>query len=151
MSEDEEGYINSVTIGGKNAWYMMGHTFWSDEFSANFLAILKKEYDLPETENKLWEEIFMAHLDVLKMKIRKYAPGVIYEFDTLDELREFDESYRVNTQSSILKKVSKKLGVTEDKIINITSIKGETTEADGFEFDCNGVHYEFKYSTLIGG
>ena len=109
MSEDEEGYINSVTIGGKNAWYMMGHTFWSDEFSANFLAILKKEYDLPETENKLWEEIFMAHLDVLKMKIRKYAPGVIYEFDTLDELREFDESYRVNTQSSILRRFLRSL------------------------------------------
>ena len=52
MTEDENGYINSVTVGGENAWYMLGHTFWSSDFSEKFLRILNKEYSQPQTENQ---------------------------------------------------------------------------------------------------
>lgn len=145
MTEDENGFINSVTIGGENAWYMLGHTFWSAEFSTEFLRILKVEYDLPGTADKLWEKIFMAHLDTLKMKIRKYEPGVIYEFDTMDELREFDKSYINDTRSTIIKEMVAKLGVAEKDIVNIQAVKSNTTEAAGFEFDCNGKHYTYTY------
>ena len=36
MTEGEDGFINAVTIGGENAWYMLGHTFWSESFSYSF-------------------------------------------------------------------------------------------------------------------
>lgn len=147
MKEDEQGYISSVTIGGDDAWYMLGHTFWSHEFSSKFLSILSDEYDLPETADKLWEKILIAHLDVLKMTIRKYAPGVIYEFDTIDELREFDESYQIDTRSVLIKKVAAKLGVEEQDIIHIMSLKSTNTAAVGFEFDCGGNHYSYCYET----
>lgn len=94
MKEDEEGYISEVTIGGRDSWYMLGHAFWSREFSDSFLEILEKEYNLPETENLLWEAIFLKHLDELRMKIRKYPPDTIFEFDSLDELRKFDDTYK---------------------------------------------------------
>lgn len=145
MTEDEEGYINSVTIGGNDAWYMLGHTYWSEEFSKRFLNILEAEYDFPETAEKLWEKIFMEHLDVLKMRIRKYAPDVIFEFDTLDELRSFDSSYVGNTRSKLIKKVAKQLELPENQIVHITSIKNNTTEAIGFEFDCPLGRYRYTY------
>lgn len=147
MTEDESGYIASITIGGNNAWYMLGHTFWSREFSKSFLSILEKEYDLPETKDKLWEKIYMAHLDVLKMRIRKYDPGVIYEFDTLDELREFDTSYMRDTRSAILKRIAAELETTEDRIVHITTLKGGNTEAVGFEFDLGLNHYQYRYES----
>lgn len=147
MTEDEQGYINSVTIGGDNAWYMLGHTFWSREFSSAFLAILEKEYDKKETVDKLWENIFIEHLDVLKMRIRKYEPGVIYEFDTMDELREFDPSYVTNTRSALIRKVAKEIGTTEGRIVHITPLKNNTVAAVGFEFDCGKDHYSYVYST----
>ena len=81
MTEDTEGYINSVQIGGRDAWFMLGHVFWSEEFSRKFLALLEKIYNLPETADKLWEKIFMAHLDTMKMKIRRYPESFIFEFD----------------------------------------------------------------------
>lgn len=149
MTEDAQGYISSVSIGGKNAWYMLGHTFWSREFSEQFMSILEAEYDLPETADKLWEKILMEHLDVLKMKIRKYAPSVIYEFDTLDELRAFDKSYRMDTRSALIKKAASALGVTEDKIVHLTSMKSSTTAAAGFQFDCKGDHYSYLYESGI--
>ena len=147
LTEDKEGYINSVTIGGERAWYMLGHAFWSNEFSSEFIRILIEEYNRPETAGKLWEKIFMAHLDTLKMKIRKYAPGIIYEFDTMDELRQFDTSYVTDTRSRILKAVAAELKVSEAEIVEIKTIKRGTSEAAGFEFDCPQGHYRYLYRT----
>ena len=147
MTEDEHGYIDSVTIGGYNAWYMLGHTFWSKEFSNRFLSILEDEYNLPGTADKLWEKIFMAHLDVLKMRIRKYQPGVIYEFDTMDELREFDESYRTDTRSMLIKKIASQIDAKEEEIVQITGLKSLTTAAVGFQFNCKGESFKYEYAT----
>ena len=147
MTEDDNGYINYVTIGGKNAWYMLGHAFWSEAFSNKFLRILEREYDLPETKDKLWEKIFMAHLDELKMKIRKYPPDVIFEFDTMDELRAFDTSYKTDSRSVIMKKIAKDLCVAESDIVNLVSVKSANTEAAGFEFDVSGEHYQYLYNS----
>ena len=145
MTEDENGHINSVTIGGRNAWYMLGHTFWSEEFSRRFLAILEQCYHDPETVDLLWEKIFMAHLDELKMKIRKYPDGVIFEFDTLDELREFDTSYQKDTRSQILKRIARELGIGEEKITRVVAFKDQTNAAAGFRFLADGAEYEYEY------
>lgn len=147
MTEDEYGNIRSVKIGGENAWYMLGHTFWSQSFSSTFLRILEAEYNLPETANKLWEKIFMEHLEELKMKIRKYDPDVIHEFDTMDELREFDMSYITDTRSAILKNIARKLGIEERDVIHILPLKRGNTEAIGFEFDTPFGHYRYLYET----
>ena len=145
MEEDEEGYIKSVSIGGSNSWYMLGHTFWSEIFSQKFIDILQKEYNYPETVGKLWEKIFISHLDVLKMKIRKYDEQDIFEFDTLDELRDFDESYKNNTRSAVLRRIATKLAVKEKDITHIVPIKTETQKemVIGFSFDCNGINYTY--------
>ena len=147
MTEDKNGYIRSVTISGRDSWYMYGHTFWDEEFSKGFLKILKEEYDLPETKGKLWEQIFMEHLDALKMKIRKYEPGVIYEFDTLDELRQFDVSYVYDTRSFILKEIAEKLNIKEKDFVDLKTIKGNTSEAIGFTFTAGNNSYKYLYET----
>lgn len=147
MQEDADGNIISVHVGGEKSWYMLGHTFWSECFSNQFLKILEQEYDFPETADKLWEQIFIEHLDVLKMKIKKYAPSDIYEFDTLDELREFDVSYKSNSRSLILKNVANRLQVFEADIMEIKTIKGNDTAAIGFEFSALGKRYYYYYDS----
>ncbi|MBQ4251839.1 MAG: NTP transferase domain-containing protein [Erysipelotrichaceae bacterium] len=146
MTEDEDGFINSVTVGGRDSWYMLGHAFWSRDFSREFIRILEAIYDQPETVNLLWESIFMQHLDTLKMHIRKYAPGVIYEFDTLDELRQFDESYVENTRSVILKELADELGFRQSQITEVTVLR-HGIEAEGFSFLAEGSRYEYDYET----
>ena len=90
VKTDENDIITDVSIGGSNSWYMLGHTFWSEEFSQNFLKYLEAEYNNPETASLLWESIYVNHIDALKMKIRRYDPNVIFEFDTMDELYKFN-------------------------------------------------------------
>lgn len=93
LTEDESGRITGVHIGGSNAWYMLGHVYWNRTFSKRFLEILESEYDFPQTRDLLWEKIYMKHLDELALYIRKYPDGVIYEFDSLDDLCKFDPAY----------------------------------------------------------
>lgn len=141
-----DGYINSVTIGGSDAWFMMGHTFWSEDFSRRFLRILEDIYHDPDTVNALWETIYMRHLDSLKMKIRPYETGTIFEFDTLDELRQFDRSYISDTRSVILKELARTLGCQEADMVEITACKTGDNAAAGFRFRVKDSTYQYTYS-----
>lgn len=91
VTEDSDGIIDSVHIGGSKSWYMLGHVFWDEAFSKSFLEILDDVYDDPGTVDMLWEHIFINNLPGLKMKARKYPPGTIYEFDTYEDLKRFEE------------------------------------------------------------
>lgn len=144
--QEENGVITNVIVGGKDCWVMLGHVFWSAQFSRKFLEILKEEYYKPETGNKLWETIYVDHINELKMNIRRYPTDFIFEFDTLDELREFDKSYWNNTRSKILNKVATDLQVAESEITNVRAFKDGNNAAAGFSFFAGG-NYRYYYST----
>ncbi|MGT2681937.1 NTP transferase domain-containing protein [Streptococcus porci] len=146
IEEDTDGRMKKVVVGGKNSWVMLGHVFWSEKFSKKFLSILETEYDQSETADKLWETIYIDHIDELDMKIKKYPSDFIFEFDTLDELREFDKSYIKDTRSEILKKMAKKLGVEEKQIIKVKAFKDKNNAAAGFTFEVNQ-KYKYYYET----
>ena len=147
MKTDGDGYICDVQIGGANAWYMLGHVFWNEEFSSKFIEILEAEYNLPETADLLWESIYMRHLDTLKLKMRKYDNDIIFEFDSLDELRAFDISYVSDTRSVIIKSIASELACSESDITDIVAVKGKTeAEAIGFEFRYCFSKYIYFYS-----
>ena len=145
METDPNGYIQAVQIGGENAWYMLGHVFWDADFSSRFLSILEHEYGLTESADKLWETIYIDHIRELAMQMRKYPDGVIYEFDTLDELRMFDPSYIKDTRSAILKSVALKLGAEESELREIKVLRGNDNAAAGFTFFCKGKNFTYKY------
>lgn len=145
MHTDSSGYIDFVKVGGHNSWYMLGHAFWSEAFSVKFLRLLEAEYDLPQTKGMFWEDIFIQHLDILKMKLRKYPDNVIFEFDSLDELRLFDDSYVTDTRSPLLKCVARKLGGTEAEITQIRPLKNSATMANGIAFLFRGQPYSYLY------
>ncbi len=99
LDTDAARRITHVSIGGRDSWYMLGHVFWDARFSQDFLRILKKVYDLPGTKDLLWEQIYMQHLDQLCLYLKTYPPGIILEFDSLDELARFDPAYRTDPLS----------------------------------------------------
>ena len=149
MECEDDGTISKVEIGGKNAWFMLGHTFWDETFSKKFVEILEKEYDNPETVDLLWESIYINHINELKMKIRKYSDQVVFEFDTLDELREFDTSYVDDTRSQLLKSAANELGCKECEITEVLSYKDDNNAAAGFMFTYNNEKYKYSYEEKI--
>ena len=143
---EEDGLIKDVKVGGRDSWVMLGHVFWSESFSRSFLHILEDEYEWPETADKLWETIYIEHINELPMKIRKYPSDFIFEFDTLDELRCFDDSYINNTRSEILTKIAGELGVEEKEIRSVKAFKDKDNAAAGFTFE-TGKKYKYYYKT----
>ena len=152
ITTNETGLITDVKIGGNNAWVMLGHVFFSEEFSKMFVEILEDIYERPDTASLLWESIYIDNIKKLPMYIRKYPRETIFEFDTLDELREFDETYYDNTGSIILTEICKQLNCRERDIVRTSPIK-EDGETVGFDFSVNGQHYKYNYKNkqIIGG
>lgn len=124
LTIDSEDNITKVDVGGRDAWYMVGHVFFNHDFSEIFREIMRKEYDREETRQGYWEDVYIRYIDQLpKMKVNRYAEGEIQEFDSLDELRLFDESYRNDTRSSVIKQIARDLNVRENEIHAFRNIK----------------------------
>lgn len=114
MYTDDDDNITSVSVGGADSWYMIGHVFFSGDFSRRFARILRREYEKEETRLGYWEDVYIRFIDVLpKMKIRRYKESEIKEFDTLDELRGFDRSYIDDTRSIVIKDIAGEMGCKE--------------------------------------
>lgn len=143
---EKNGWIENVVVGGEDSWVMLGHVFWSKSFSRKFISILEEKYNRPETANKLWETIYIEHITELPLSIRKYPDDYIFEFDTLDELREFDLTYWNNSGSNILKKCADALGIEEKDLTQIKAFKDKDNAAAGFSFFA-GRNYKYYYKT----
>lgn len=148
IGEGADGYIDRISVGGENSWYMMGHVFWDERFSRRFIEILEREYDTPEIKDKLWEAVYAEHLDELKLRIRGYEDDYIFEFDSLDELRQFDESYVDDTRSDIIKRIAAELNCREPELSRFNAIKDPNgTQAIGFTLMYGEDKYRYYYET----
>ena len=139
-----DGRITGVTIGGRDKYGMLGHVYFDRAFSETFVRILVDEYDWPETAGKLWEDIYRAHLDELRMVMRPYEPGVICEFDSISDLKEFDHDFIENVDSAILDNICRVLDCSRGDVEGIVPIKEGLTNLS-FRFVVRGESYVYRH------
>lgn len=136
--------ITEVTVGGHDSWYMVGHVYFNHEFSDAFRKIMENEYKHEKTRKGYWEDVYVKHIEQLpKMKINRYKKGDILEFDSLDELRLFDESYKEDTRSTVIKQICHFLDLKESCVYAFKNIKHSGNYLH-FTFIANGVNYEYN-------
>jgi glycine hydroxymethyltransferase len=136
---DEDDRILNTMYGDRcyDIWVTLGYAFFNQRFSNNLIKILDAIYDLPETYNKFWADIQDENLKELYMYAKLCDENVIYEFDSLEELRKFDKKYLVNSESNIMRQVCYMLGAREDEIIDIESLRKIKKTLFRFKFrDC---------------
>ena len=141
VETDDDDRIFDTFYGDKcyDIWVTLGYAFFSKRFSNNFLKIMEKEFDLPETSGKFWADIQDEHLEELYMYAKRVDSNVIHEFDSLEELREFDSTYLYDSGSKIMNKLCKLLAVRENGIIGIESLR--KIKHSLFKFRCKGDTY----------
>lgn len=147
LTTDNDGNIIDVKVGGANSWYMAGHVFFNKKFSEKFREILKKEYDRGETRQGYWEDVYIRYISELPpLKIHKYQFHDIEEFDSLEELREFDTDYINNTGCKIFHNICDVIKCEEKDIYNIVVLKNGMTNSS-FAFSCkkNGRKYVYRH------
>ena len=144
IQTNEDDLITSVEIGGSDAWYMIGHAYFDRSFSQRFVEILEAEYDYPATAYKLWETIYLDHIDELEMVINRCETGTIFEFDSLDELREFDPLFLENIKSAIFDNIVSVLGCTKSEIHDVYPLTQGLTNLS-CHFATNSGEYVYRH------
>lgn len=139
-----DGRITGVTVGGHDKYGMLGHAYFDRAFSEAFVRILVEEYDRPETAGKLWEDIYREHLHELRMVMRPYEPGIIYEFDSIADLREFDQDFIENVDSEILDNICATLSCARGDVEGIEPIKEGLTNLS-FKFSVGDTTYVYRH------
>lgn len=140
LSCNKKGRITDVQVGGRDAWVMYGPVFFSKEFSDSFLPILEKYYHTPGTEQFYWENVLIGHLDELEIDINRQPDDQVYEFENLEELREFDPRYQTRSDNKALELVSEVFQIPESDIYDIRCLKSGMTNKS-FLFQVKDRHY----------
>lgn len=139
-----DGRIKAVSIGGENAWYMLGHVYFDRSFSDKFKEILVREYASAITREQLWENLYMRYIDQLVLYIKKYSSKKVKEFDTLEDLRSFDMEYLNNADSEILRSICQVFGCEIKDIRSIRTMNAGLTNTS-FRFIVNGREYVYRH------
>ncbi|MBF0715435.1 NTP transferase domain-containing protein [Gemelliphila palaticanis] len=142
---DNKDIIKKVSIGGKDSWVMLGHVYFDKNFSSKFSEILEYNYNnISSTKEKLWEDVYIENIGKLNLIIKKYDSNIIKEFDSLEDLRLFDEKYVKNADSSIFKNISRILDCKDSDIYEILPIKEGMTNTS-FSFMCKNIKYVYRH------
>ncbi len=144
INTDKSGRIKSIDYHAKDMWVMLGHVYFTNDFSNRFKKILSEEFQIGNTKYELWENLLNRHLNELEIYLKKYPDGIIYEFDSLDELRNFDDRYLENSGSEIFKNICSTLKCSEKDITNISVMSKGLTNLS-FKFDCNSQTYVYRH------
>ncbi len=140
ISFNKKGRVTSVAIGGEDSWVMYGPAFLSRSFSERFLSYIEAAYRRPGTEQFYWEQILMDHIDDLEFYANCQPEEQVYEFENLEELREFDPRYQNRSDNKALELISQVFKVEESAIHNIQCLKAGMTN-QSFLFEIQAKHY----------
>lgn len=145
MISDSKGNIAGVQTGGRDGTIMLGHAYWNREFSAAMLKLISDDQSTGYYDQVLWEKILADNLKKLPpMSIRVYPPEIIFEFDSLDDLRRFDIRYIYDTHSRIMSNITQSLKCEQSDILNFRSIKEGLTNTS-FVFEVKGQQYVYRH------
>ncbi len=145
MYPDAKGNIAKVEKSGFEGNIMLGHVYWDKEFSEAILKIINADHGTGNYDQALWEQVLMDNVKKLPpMEIKVYPDDVIFEFDSLDELRRFDSNYINHTHSRIMKNIASILNCEESDILNLKIIKAGLTNTS-FVFEVHGKKYVYRH------
>lgn len=145
MIPDAKGNIAKVKKTGEEGSIMLGHVYWDASFSRAMLDLLEKDQPVGNYDQVLWEQVLAEHVkDLPPMEIREYRSGSIFEFDSLDELRAFDEYYIHHTHSKIMRNIAAVLQCGENEILHFQTIKDGLTNTS-FVFEVRGKKYVYRH------
>lgn len=144
----KDGRIKKTFPNGTDCWVLLGHVYWNRTFSKEFIRCLESVYNQTETKPLLWERIFDRFLKQLPpLYARKYK-NIIYEFDSLDELRQFDYKYVQNIESDIIENITEVLHCTAQELLRFEPMKNGQTN-DTFTFYAGAEKYVYRHCTAL--
>lgn len=98
---DQNGTIKGIHRGGERLWYTIGDAFFNHDFSSKFVSLMEKEWSLEETRKLLMDDFHIRHIDVLPLLKKERKAGSIMEFDTLEEIYDYDPNFKAFVKKNL--------------------------------------------------
>lgn len=136
--------ITGFNVGGRDGMAMVGHAYMNEGFSSVFRQFLENEINDFGVSDLFWEEFYAGHQRSLTFYMKEYQAGEIYEFENIDDLREFDSEFLMNVDSDIITNICNTLGCVPNDITDINAINAGLTNVS-FSFQCGGEKYVYRH------
>lgn len=144
VAYSDANVITGFHVGGSDSMAMVGQAYMNEKFSARFRELMEKEINDFGISSMFWEEFYALHQKELTFHMKEYKSGEILEFDSIDDLREFDSDFFDNYDSDILKNICGTLHCQANSISNINVINAGLTNVS-FAFDVDAVRYVYRH------
>ncbi|MBO6158945.1 MAG: phosphotransferase [Firmicutes bacterium] len=137
--------ITDIREGLPGGMLLMGHAFWTRDFSSAFTALAEENHETGRYDDLFWEWLVRDNLDRLPpFYFKEYRPGSIFEFDYFEQLRQFDTDYVGHAHSEILRNIKLVFRCEEEDIIDFRKINEGLTNTS-FIFRIDGVDYIYRH------
>ncbi len=141
---DSNGLIYDTNKPSKDQWVMYGHAYFDNDFTNEFKPILEDYFGRPGIEYMYWETIYAENVKKLPMWIKKCDNSEILEFDSMEELKQFDKEYIYHNKVKVFENICKVLQCDITDIEDIEVIK-KGLNNQSFKFSCNGKDYIYRH------
>lgn len=139
-----KGQIVSLRNAQNQGDILLGHSYWDKSFSKAFVNLIQEAHETGEYDGNFWEKLLADFLKKLPpIYLKKYQDGEIFEFDSLSELREFDDKYVNNAESRIMANICLALKCEQKDIVGFRPIHEGMTNTS-FVFEAKGKRYVYR-------
>lgn len=136
--------ITGFEVGGSDKMAMVGHAYFNRVFSERFRNFMELEINDFGVSNMFWEEFYARHQRELTLYKKDYDEHDILEFDSIDDLRQFDSEFLINVDSEIIANICKTIRCEPNDIVDIAVIQAGLTNVS-FVFKVKGVEYVYRH------
>lgn len=136
--------ITDFSVGGNDSMAMIGHAYFNKRFSQVFRKYLEKEINDFGVANMFWEEFYARHQKNLTLYMKEYDRKKVLEFETIDDLRQFDSEFLLNVDSDIIKNIISILHCSPNDITEISVINAGLTNVS-FAFQVAEEKYVYRH------
>ena len=142
---DSEGRIIQMEKSLKGGLMLLGHSYWTKDFSDEFVRLAEADRSTGKYDNKFWEWLVKDNLNNLPpLYFKEYQPGTIHEFDYFEQLRAFDNDYVGHTHSDIIRNIKLVFRCDEEDIVDFRNVNEGLTNTS-FIFSIDGVDYIYRH------
>lgn len=144
VAVSDANVITDVQVGGSDSMAMVGCAYFNKGFSNRFRTFLEREINDFGVASMFWEEFFARHIKDLTLFAKEYTSDSILEFDSIDDLREFDSEFLLNVDSEIITNICDTLKCKPNDIGDIAVINAGLTNVS-FAFSVDKTKYVYRH------
>ncbi len=136
--------ITTMSVGGNDSYAMVGQAYFTETFSKKFVELMENEINDFGVSSMFWEEFYEKHRRELTLFAKYYDAEMIQEFESVEDLRQFDQDFLNNIDSEIVHNICSVLNCDPNEIVDITVIQKGLTNVS-FKFVVKGVEYVYRH------